>query len=184
MELYAHHPGATVAVATLDHVLAGAVARGLTFVQYRDFAAGTAHGPGLALSFDDTSIQAWTDTQPLFAQYGAKVTFFVSRFPAISDDERRQLHALADAGHDIEAHSILHLRAPQYVEEHGLQAYLDDEAQPSIDLLRADGFDIVAYAYPFGARSAELDRSLLERVTVLRSVSFPWSVGVESPCPR
>lgn len=165
-------------------MLAGAVARGLAYVQYRDFAAGTAHGPGLALSFDDTSIQAWTDTQPLFAQYGAKVTFFVSRFDVITAGERAQLHALAAAGHDIEAHSILHLRAPQYVEENGLQAYLDNEAQPSIDLLRADGYDIVAYAYPFGARSSELDRALLERVRVLRAVAFPWSGGLESPCPR
>ncbi len=184
VELYAHHPGVTVGLDVLERVLAGAVSRGLAFIQYRDFAAGTAHGPGLALSFDDTSIQAWADTQPLFAQYGAKVTFFVSRFEFIDDVERAELHLLADDGHDIEAHSVLHLRAPEYVEENGLSAYLDNEAQPSIDLLTADGFDVVAYAYPFGSRTSELDHALLERVGVVRSVAFPWSGGVDSPCPR
>jgi hypothetical protein len=184
VELYAHHPGVTVSTGTIEHVLEGAVARGLTFVQYRDFAAGTASGPGLALSFDDTSIDAWIATQPLFAQYDAKVTFFVSRFKFITDAQRAELHALADAGHDIEAHSVLHLRAPEYVEDNGIAAYLDDEAQPSIDVLEAEGFDVVAFAYPFGSRTDELDRALLDRVTVLRSVAFPWSVGVDSPCPR
>ena len=184
LELYAHHPGVTVSTTTIDHVLAGAASRGLAFVQYRDFANGTAHGPGLALSFDDTSITAWFDTMPLFAQYGAKVTFFVSRFEFISDAERAQLHALAAAGQDIEAHSVLHLRAPEYVEQNGLGAYLDKEAQPSIDLLAADGFDVVAYAYPFGSRTGQLDHAMLERVAVVRSVAFPWSDGVASPCPR
>ena len=185
VELYAHHPGVTVSLAVLEHVLAGAVSRGLRFVQYRDFARGAVGGQGgLALSFDDTSIDAWTQTRPLFDRYGAKVTFFVSRFPGVPPDGIAQLHALEADGHDIEAHSILHLRAPQYVEENGLQAYLDHEAQPSIDLLGMAGFDIVAYAYPFGARTEELDRALLERVSVLRSVAFPWTGGVESPCPR
>lgn len=184
VELYAHHPGVTVALDKLEHVLAGAVSRGLRFVQYRDFAAGTVTGPGIALSFDDTSIDAWVATLPLFEQYGAKITFFLSRFQSLDAVGLADLHTLAAAGHDIEAHSILHLRAPEYVEENGLKAYLDDEAQPSIDALTGEGFDIVAYAYPFGARTSELDHALLERVTVLRSVAFPWSGGVASPCPR
>jgi hypothetical protein len=184
VELYAHHPGVTVSLDVIERVLAGAQQRGLAFIQYRDFAAGTAHGPGLALSFDDTSIDDWVATLPLFAQYGAKVTFFVSRFKFITDAQRGELHTLAAAGHDIEAHSVLHLRAPEYVEANGLSAYLDDEAQPSIDALVTEGFPIVAYAYPFGSRTGELDRGLLDRVSVLRSVAFPWSGGVSSPCPR
>ena len=153
-------------------------------MRYADFAAGGTAGPGLALSFDDTSVAAWVATRPLFDQYGAKVTFFVSRFAAMNEADRAGLHTLAGDGHDIEAHSVLHLRAPEYVETSGVRAYLDDEAQPSIDLLTADGFPVVAYAYPFGARTAQLDRALLARVAVVRSVAFPWSGGVESPCPR
>lgn len=184
VHLYAHHPGETVSLATIEYVLAGAQSRGLAFVQYRDLAAGRGAGPALALSFDDTSIAAWVGILPLLARYGAKVTFFISRYEFLDAVDRAGLHALADAGHDIEAHSVRHLRAPQYVEERGLEAYLDDEAQPSIDGLSGEGFDIVAYAYPFGARSDELDRALLGRVKTVRSVAFAWSDGVSSPCPR
>lgn len=182
IELYAHHPGLTIPVSTIEHVLAGAQQRGLAFNTYADFAAGTWQAPGIALSFDDTSIQAWLDMQPMLAQYGARVTFFVSRYTFINDTEKADLAELAAAGNDVEAHSILHLRAPQYVEDRGLQAYVDNEFQASVDALRADGFAISAYAYPFGARSDELDGALLAHVQVLRSVTFTYA-GVENPCP-
>lgn len=184
VNLYAHHPGETVALDVIENVIAGAQQRGLHFVQYRDFANGTAQAPGLALSFDDTSIDAWTQSQPLLAQYGAKVTYFVSRFRFVTPNEVDELHQLAANGHDIEAHSVLHLRAPAYVEEHGLDAYVENEFQASIDDLEAAGFPIVAFAYPFGSRTDELDDALLKRIPVLRSVAFPWSYSVESPCPR
>ncbi len=53
IELYAHNPGGTAKLETLEHVLAGASARGLAFVTYADFARGEARAPGLALSFDN-----------------------------------------------------------------------------------------------------------------------------------
>jgi hypothetical protein len=183
VELYAHHPGATVGVDTIEHVLAGAVTRGLAFVTYADLAHGTATFPGLALSFDDTSVDAWAQIEPLFAQYGARVTFFVSRYFQWQDAQRAELHQLAAAGHAVEPHSVLHLRAPQYVEDNGLAAYLADEAQPSIDALIAEGYPITTYAYPFGARTDETDRALLERVELLRSVAFTFE-GEGGPCPR
>ena len=182
IELYAHQPGKTVAVSTLEHVLAGAQQRGLYFNTYSDFAAGTWQAPGIALSFDDTSVFAWDDILPLFAQYGARVTFFVSRYRYLNDLEHAAVADLAAAGHDVEAHSVLHLHAPHYVEENGLQAYVDNEFQASVDTLRAAGYPIVAYAYPFGARSDELDAALLPHIGVLRSVTFTYE-GVESPCP-
>jgi peptidoglycan/xylan/chitin deacetylase (PgdA/CDA1 family) len=182
MEVYAHQPGATVKLATIEHLLAGAQQRGLAFNTYADFAAGTWQSPGVALSFDDTSAYAWVDMLPLLAQYGARVTFFVSRYKFLNDYEHAAIAELATAGHDVEAHSVLHMRAPLYVEDHGLQAYVDDEFQASVDDLRADGYQITAFAYPFGARTDELDRALLSHVGVLRSVTFTYT-GVENPCP-
>ncbi|CAN5920795.1 hypothetical protein BH11MYX3_BH11MYX3_40730 [soil metagenome] len=182
LELYAHDPGRTVKVALVEHVIAGAHARQLPFVTYADFADGTVNGPGLALSFDDTSIQHWHDMLPMLATSDARVTFFISRYWEINEEERALVHDLATAGHDIEPHTVNHLNAPQYVEEHGLTAYLRDEVQPSIDVLEIDGYTVRAFAYPFGARTGELDDALLERVPVLRSVEFAFS-GVVSPCP-
>src|SRR5439155_3191160 len=116
--------------------------------------------------------------------YGAHVTFFVSRYIALEDYQHGQLHDLAADGHDIAAHTVLHLNAPLYVEDHGVAAYLDDEALPSIDVLRSDGFDVTSFAYPFGARTGELDDALLEHIPIVRSVAFAYYGTVQSPCPN
>ncbi len=183
VELYAHKPGATVDISTIEHVLAGARDRGLAPVTYADMANGVETYPGLALSFDDAFVPQWYDLRPLFQQYGARVTFFVSRYPNLLDDWHLMLKELAGDGHDIEAHSVLHMRAPTYVEENGLGAYMKDEALPSIDLLRADGYEVTTYAYPFGARTGELDDALLDHVKLVRSVSFTLE-GAIDPCPH
>src|SRR5262249_43149094 len=153
IELYAHHPGVTVPVSKIEHVLAGAQERGLAFVTYGDFARGTWTAPGLALSFDDSSVDAWYAQRDLFAQYNARVTFFVTRYAILQDAERAELAELAADGHELQAHTVKHLRAPEYVDDHGLDAYMAEEAQPSIDVLRGDGYDVQAFAYPFGART-------------------------------
>ncbi len=183
VELYAHRPGVTVPHGKLDHVLAGAAARGLAYVRYADFAAGGGLGPGLALSFDDAGITEWMSARPLFLHHGARVTFFVTRYHRLSDDDRANLRELAADGHEIAAHGVGHERAPAYVEENGLGAYLADEALPSIDILRADGYEVTSFAYPYGARTEELDRALAAHVPVLRSVAFPVD-GPLGPCPR
>lgn len=182
VELYAHHPGVTVPVSRIEHVLAGAHERGLAFYTYSDFVHDRPVGPGLALSFDDTSVDAWFAQRALFDQYGAKVTFFVSRYPHIELPQRAELKQLAADGHSIEAHTINHLRAPDYVEQHGLDAYLHDEVDPSFALLREDGFTVDAFAYPFGARTGQIDHAIGKRVKVLRSVAFTYEI-VGDPCP-
>lgn len=183
LELYAHKPGETVAVADLEHVIAGAAARGLAFVTYADLAARTEVRPGLALSFDDSSIGPWYELRPLFQQYGARVTFFLTRYATQPPDLKAMVRTLAADGHDIAAHSVAHRRAPTYVEEHGLRAYLEEEALPSIQVLRDDGYDVTSFAYPYGARTGELDDALLAHVAILRSVAFSLE-GAIDPCPR
>jgi hypothetical protein len=64
---------------------------------------------------------------------------------------------------------VLHLLAPQYVQDHGVAAYLSDEFQPSIDILRAAGYPPpAAYAYPFGRDTPELDAAILKVVPHVR----------------
>jgi Polysaccharide deacetylase len=183
VELYTHRPGVTVPVDKIEHVLAGAQDRGLAFYTYADFAHGRDASPGLALSFDDTSVTEWVALRPMFAQYHARVTFFVTRYHNLSDEDRANLQLLAADGHDIESHTVNHLRAPDYVENYGLEAYLRNELDPSIEVLRNDGYEVSAFAYPFGARTSELDDAIAKRVRVIRSVAFSYTV-VQSPCPR
>ncbi|HEY5933615.1 MAG TPA: polysaccharide deacetylase family protein [Kofleriaceae bacterium] len=184
VELYAHSPGKTVPYDTIEHVLAGAVSRGLPFVTYADFATTDVQGPGLALSFDDHNIVEWYSLRPMFERHGARVTFFLSRYAYLGELEYQNLRELAGDGHAVEAHSVNHLRAPLYVEERGLAAYLADEVIPSIEVLENDGYPVHAYAYPFGARTDELDDAIREHVPILRSISFSYQGVITSPCPR
>jgi peptidoglycan/xylan/chitin deacetylase (PgdA/CDA1 family) len=185
VEFYTHHPGhgGTVPIDKIEYVLAGAQARGLAFNTYSDFAQHTDVSPGIALSFDDTSVEAWVEILPLLAKYNAHVTFFISQYYSFNDQAREGLHQLADAGHAIEAHTVRHLHAPDYVEQFGLDAYLHDEVDPSIKVLRDEGFPVDAFAYPFGARTSETDQAIAKRVPVIRSVAFSYP-EVESPCPH
>jgi hypothetical protein len=75
----------------------------------------------------------------------------------------------------VQAHSVDHLNAVEYATAHGVDAYIQDEALPSISVLQADGYDVTAYALPFGASNESIDDALLEHVAYVR-------VGVGS-CP-
>lgn len=189
--LFAHAPGSHVPFDRLEAVLAHAAELELDFVTARDLAAAGPPRAGLALSIDDSDVDAWVSARDLFRQYGARVSFYVTRFDRLTEARRQALHELAADGHTIEAHGLRHLVAPDYVEEHGLAAYMNDEALPSIELLRADGFDPISFAYPYGNRTSELDEALLEHVQTVRTVTFaalrfellPGSI-VSDPCPE
>lgn len=184
IELYAHDPGTTVSWDELEAVLAAIDARGLPYFTYADFARGAAPAAGVALSFDDAYVDHWLSGTDLYARYGARLTFFVAYFDKLSPERRASLHELVRLGHAVEAHSVAHQRAPLYVEERGLQAYLDDEVVPSIEALRDEGFDVTTFAYPFGARTGETDRAILRHVPLVRSVSFTWTSPATDPCPN
>ena len=182
VDFYAHAPGRTLSLARLDLVLSRANALGLRFVTYSELADGVT-GPGIALSFDDTNIDEWTAMRPTLTAAGAHVTFFLSRYAGLDEAGRAAVRGLADDGHAIEAHSVMHLRAPVYVEEYGLSAYMKAEVLPSIQILVDDGYPVSAFAYPFGARTSELDDAILKHVRVLRAIDFPYRRSMDSPCP-
>jgi hypothetical protein len=50
--------------------------------------------------------------------------------------------------------------------------------------MRAEGFTPTVFAYPFGSRSAELDRAILRHVDRVRSVSITLRGPIADPCPR
>jgi peptidoglycan/xylan/chitin deacetylase (PgdA/CDA1 family) len=185
--LFAHAPGSHVPFDRLEAVLARADQLGLDFLTARDLALdpGPPRG-GLALSFDDSDVDAWVSARELLRQYGAHVSFYVTRFDRLTIARRAALHELAADGHTIEAHGLRHRVAPDYVEEYGLAAYMNDEALPSIELLRAEGFDPVSFAYPHGYRTSEIDDALLEHVKTVRSVTFAaWPLlPITDPCPE
>lgn len=174
LHLYAHDPGVTVAIAELDALLSRAQAYGLHFATYAEL-TGDPHG-SLALSFDDNAVAHWAELQPLLAQHGARVTFFVTRYLAMTDDEHHQLQDLAADGHDIEYHTVSHQNAVTYAAAHGVDGYIADEITPALDAMKADGYDLTAFAYPYGAHTPELDAALAPYFQHVRAIA--------STCPR
>jgi hypothetical protein len=170
LSLHTHIPGVTISLEALAHILDMAEAHHLAYITYRDLAAPRARPrAGLALAFDDDTIAAWFSVRDLLLAHHARVTFFVTRWAVASERDHEQLHALFGDGHDVEPHSVMHLLAPQYVQDHGLDAYLDDEFQPSIDAMVASGYPPpAAYAYPFGRDTLELDDAILKVVPHVR----------------
>lgn len=175
LHLYAHQPTRTVEAAAIENVLAGAADRGLGFATYADLAAGEVPG-SLAFSFDDHDLIGWTALRPVFARYQARVTFFISAYPDLEAEEIAQLHQLAADGHDIEYHSTNHYDAEEYAAENGVDAYVADDILPGLEAMRAGGFSPTIFAYPFGARTTEIDDALRPYFNHLRAIQFT--------CPR
>lgn len=175
LHLYTHIPGETVQVATLEGVLAAAAEQGIELVTYEELSLHAVPG-SLALSFDDHALASWSALRPVLDRYHAQVTFFVSLFLELGDDDRAQLRQLADDGHDIEYHSTNHLNAVDYAAAHGVAGYVADEIVPALDAMRAEGYATTVFAYPFGARNAELDDALTPYFRVVRAT--------RGGCPR
>ncbi|MBI5382459.1 MAG: polysaccharide deacetylase family protein [Opitutae bacterium] len=125
--------------------------------------------PGLLLTFDDRNLVNWEKQLPLFAKYGAHVTFFIDHFDALTAEQLGILRKLKKAGHAIGCHGLRHLKAVEYCEKNSVQKYLADEILPAIQRMEAAGFPPQAFAYPNSNHSGETDQALLKYFRHLRS---------------
>lgn len=171
IHLYSHRPAGTVDESTIELVVAGAADRDLPFVTYRDLVDGTG-ATGLALSFDDRDLAGWHLLRPLFDRYGARVTFFISQFSTLTEDELRMLRDLAADGHAIEYHSTNHLNAEEFAASNGVDRYIDEDILPDLQRMRAAGFDPTSFAYPFGARTPATDAAVLQHFRLARAIHY------------
>jgi hypothetical protein len=166
---HAHIPGQTVTRETLEHLLALAEAHDLPTLTFRELAAAREPVAAIALAFDDNTPAAWDSVADIIERHHAHVTLFITRWGGMSAADHAIIHRLADSGYDVEPHSADHLRAGDYARAHGVAAYLRDEVEPSVAALRNDGFAPgVAYAYPGGDHTHELDEVLLEQFALVR----------------
>ena len=167
---YGHLSAVGSSVDTIEALVAYAEVRGVPSLSFADLASGPPRG-GICLSFDDTEVDAWYALEPMLARHGAHVTFFVTRYAQLTDEQRAKLHELSADGHSIEAHGVNHLGANDYIAQYGMQAYIDDEVLPSIQILRDDGFQPVAYAHPGGSHTDALDDALAAYIPFVRGIS-------------
>jgi peptidoglycan-N-acetylglucosamine deacetylase len=140
-------------------------------------------GPGaVVLTFDDKYINEWFSADSVFSGYDWKATFCVTKYGTLTEDEKQKLMALQDNGHEIASHGSKHLRATEYLSEHTMKNYLNEEIFPSLNSMVNDGMDISSFVYPYGSRSVETDLSLFKYFSVLRSTSWKHSTINSQKC--
>jgi PKD repeat protein len=113
--------------------------------------APSASRSGIALTFDDNYVDEWYAARNIFRLYNAHVTFCVSQYEGLDEDQIDKLRLLQADGHEIAYHGLHHTDAAAYLENHTIQQYLDYEIIPGINLMQADGFNPVDFSYPFGS---------------------------------
>lgn len=123
---------------------------------------------GVVFTFDDRFIDQWVKQIPLFEKYNAKVTFFVDHFHTLKPQQIEALKKLQDAGHVIGCHGVKHRKAVDYVREHGIERYLQDEINPAVKRMTDAGLKPTAFAYPSSSRNPEIDQALLKTFRHLR----------------
>ncbi len=124
--------------------------------------------PGVSLSFDDDFIELWHKARPIFKEHGARITFFICRYHALSAAKKEMLRDLQADGHEIAYHSVSHIDGKEYLKNHTLQEYLDNEIAPDLKLMNEDNFFPRTFAYPWGGFTPEMDIALKKKFLMLR----------------
>jgi peptidoglycan/xylan/chitin deacetylase (PgdA/CDA1 family)/lysophospholipase L1-like esterase len=133
----------------------------------------------LVMTFDDTYAAQWLAAAPIFTQYAARVTFFVTGPDKLSPAQIENLLQLRKQGHAIACHGLRHMKAVDYVTAHGAEAYLQKEIDPANAALAKLGFTPTAFAYPSSQRNADTDAVLLKRFRHLRGGGIAAVPGQE-----
>jgi peptidoglycan/xylan/chitin deacetylase (PgdA/CDA1 family) len=126
---------------------------------------------GIALTFDDTYIDEWYQQMPLLDSFNARVTFYISSYHRISEEQKAELHTLQSHGNEIAFHSTHHKDFVKYSDEHGLQSLFNDEVDADMKLMHADGFFPVTFAYPYGSHNEVIDHFLLQQFKSVRALN-------------
>lgn len=147
--------------------------------------AGDACAPApstvVSLTFDDTTIDH-AEAAALLDDHGLRGSFYVNS-PRIGRRgylSLEELTAIAGAGHEIGGHTLRHPRLTELEIEEAEAEICDDRRN-----LLALGFDVVTFAWPFGAESAELRAILPSCGFVAARGVGQLRIGSVCPtCPR
>ena len=137
---------------------------------------------GIAISFDDHFIYEWSKADSLLQMYNWKATFFISNFGNLSLEDIEKLKNLQSNGHEIGGHGYLHLNAPQYISKNTLDDYFNKEIEPMINSMKANGFEIESFAYPYSWSNSLSDALLLNKFKIVRCGVFGAIKIEKQPC--
>jgi peptidoglycan-N-acetylglucosamine deacetylase len=142
----------------------------------------TVREAGIVLSFDDHFIADWYALRPIFKQYGAKVTFYITCRDSLRHNEVAMLKQLQADGHEVAFHGTLHARATNLMDSFGPDKYVEMELSPGMNFMAAAGFRPTSYAHPGGNHDSRVDSVLFANgFTILRDVAISRRVFKNVP---
>src|SRR6185503_1054087 len=105
----------------------------------------------VSLTFDDGIATQQTVAAPLLAAHGMHGTFYINSQTVGSKPyfmNWSQVDSLAAQGNEIGGHTLTHVRLPDQTDAEQRRQICDDAAN-----LRARGYTVTSFAYPYGAGS-------------------------------
>ena len=132
---------------------------------------------GVVITFDDKSVFEWSLADSLLKEHNWKATFCVSQINKLTTYEIQELHDLQNAGHEIAGHGLNHLNSVDYINDHGVESYLNEEIISMIEFMDKKSFMVNSFAYPFGSHNEEIDSVLLEYFKIIRGTTY----GIKDP---
>ena len=126
--------------------------------------------PGVALTFDDASLDKWVNLLPLFQKYNVRATFFICTGCTDSPLDRSKILALSDAGNEIGSHSVHHLHLSQYITDHSIHDYYTNEILPSVQYFDSLNIPVTSFAYPYGDQNSQSDNFLSKYFQKIRGI--------------
>ena len=142
------------------------------YITVRDGQSGQPRA-GVAITFDDNSIENWSAIRNLLNNYTANATFFVSNYGTLDESEKDMLRELQSDGHEIGYHGYAHLDASIYLENHTINEYMSNEIINGITQMQRDGFNPVDFSLPngHGDDNSSLMNALQQNFTHIRSTA-------------
>ena len=122
---------------------------------------------GVVMTFDDRNFDDWVSAIPLFDRFGVNATFFISG--KIDEQAVKAIRQLRNHGHAIGSHSVHHLNAVQYCQDHSPAVFLRNEIRPQLEEYQAAGVAPTSFAYPMSRNDTVTDETLLKVFRHLRT---------------
>jgi peptidoglycan/xylan/chitin deacetylase (PgdA/CDA1 family) len=126
---------------------------------------------GVALTFDDYSIDNWHKYLGLFDSLGAKATFYISNYDLLTAKQKHKLLEIQQHGHEIAFHSTNHPNFLSYADSSGCSSLLKYEVNNGLELMNRDGFYPKTFAYPYGKHNEIIDKLLLKNFRSVRALN-------------
>lgn len=132
---------------------------------------GKLPGGQLALTFDDASVDNWYQHLDLLDSLRIKATFYISAYHTLQAEQKQQLKEIARRGHEIGYHTANHADLVKEVVRRGMAQTEEREVNSDLLLMKADGYQITNFAYPYGSHSTQLNSCLLRKFKSVRALS-------------